>query len=51
MCIVCFQEKQEVAAGNLMFLMNYAYIPKDDILLNNNTFSWAERIVPMIVST
>ena len=46
----CHQEKQEVAAGNLMFLMDYAYITKDDILLNNNTFSWAERIVPMITS-
>ncbi|XP_053376707.1 dynein axonemal heavy chain 3-like [Mercenaria mercenaria] len=45
------KEKQEVAAGNLMFLMHYGYLPKDDILLNNNTFSWAERIIPMITST
>ncbi|KAL4226016.1 hypothetical protein ACF0H5_014003 [Mactra antiquata] len=45
------KEKQEVAAGNLMFLMQYAYLPKDDILLNNNTFSWADRILPMITST
>ncbi|XP_052779096.1 dynein axonemal heavy chain 3-like isoform X2 [Mya arenaria] len=45
------KEKQEVAAGNLLFLMNYGDLPKDDILLNNNTFSWAERIMPMITST
>ncbi|KAL5013226.1 hypothetical protein ScPMuIL_007496 [Solemya velum] len=45
------KDKQEVAAGNLMFLLDYAYLPKDDILLNNNTFSWAERIVPIVKNT
>ncbi|KAH3881436.1 hypothetical protein DPMN_005362, partial [Dreissena polymorpha] len=45
------KEKQEVAAGNLLFLMHYAKLSPNDILLNNNTFSWAERILPMITRT
>ncbi|XP_069141245.1 dynein axonemal heavy chain 3-like isoform X4 [Argopecten irradians] len=45
------KDKQEVAAGNLMFLLEYTYLPKDDIILNNSTFSWADRIVPIITNT
>jgi len=48
---VLWQDKQEVAGGNLMFIMEYTYLPKDDILLNNQTFSWADRIVPIINNT
>ncbi|XP_064633532.1 dynein axonemal heavy chain 3-like isoform X2 [Lineus longissimus] len=42
------KEKLEIAGGNLLFLMEYAYLPKDDVLLNGNTFSWPDRIVPII---
>ena len=40
-----------VAGENLMFLMDYAYLVKDDVLLNGTTFSWPERIMPMIHNT
>ncbi|XP_071815449.1 dynein axonemal heavy chain 3-like isoform X3 [Apostichopus japonicus] len=42
------KEQLEVAAGNLMFLVDYATLTKDDILLNDNTFTWPERILPII---
>ena len=46
--LVKLKEQQAIAASNLMFLMNYAYLIKDDILLNDNTFSWSDRIIPII---
>ena len=45
------REKLEIAGENLSFLMDYAELPKDDILLNGNTFSWPDRIQPMIQNT
>ncbi|KAL3852322.1 hypothetical protein ACJMK2_015979 [Sinanodonta woodiana] len=45
------KDKQEMAAANLSFLMDYAELPSGDILLNNNTFTWSKRILPMITST
>lgn len=45
------QDKLELAAGNLLFLMDYAYLEKDDMLLNDNTFTWPDRIIPMIKNT
>ncbi|XP_071486244.1 dynein axonemal heavy chain 3-like [Diadema antillarum] len=42
------KKKLEVAAGNLMFLMDYAYLIKDDIMLNDQTFTWPDRIMPII---
>jgi dynein heavy chain len=42
------QEKIEIAAGNLLFLMEYAYLPKDNIIINNNTFTWPDRIIPIV---
>ncbi|XP_066284547.1 dynein axonemal heavy chain 3-like isoform X3 [Branchiostoma lanceolatum] len=42
------KEKLDIAAGNLLFLMEYAYLPKDDIYLNHITFTWPERILPII---
>ncbi|XP_070559259.1 dynein axonemal heavy chain 3-like isoform X5 [Ptychodera flava] len=42
------KEKLEIAAENLLFLMDYAYLPKDDILLNDNTFTWSDRVIPII---
>ncbi|XP_041348477.1 dynein heavy chain 3, axonemal-like isoform X2 [Gigantopelta aegis] len=44
-------DKLEIAAGNLMFLMDYAYLPRDDIVINNNTFTWPDRIMPIIQNT
>ncbi|XP_077987554.1 dynein axonemal heavy chain 3-like isoform X2 [Glandiceps talaboti] len=42
------KEKLEIAAENLLFLMDYSYLSKDDILLNDNTFTWSDRVVPII---
>ena len=46
-----FQEKHETAAENLLFLMEYAILSIDDIRLNERTFSWPKRIMPMILAT
>jgi len=46
--LVQLREQLEIAASNLLFLMEYAYLPKDDVLLNDNTFSWPDRIIPII---
>ncbi|KAK6993742.1 dynein heavy chain 3 axonemal, partial [Biomphalaria glabrata] len=43
--------KLEIAAENLIFLMEYAYLPKEDINLHNTTFTWPQRIIPIINST
>ncbi|XP_056430455.1 dynein axonemal heavy chain 3-like [Hyla sarda] len=42
------QDKLAVAAENLLFLMDYASLSKEDIILNGNTFSWPQRIIPII---
>jgi len=36
------------AAENLMFLLDYATLPEEDIKLNDTTFSWPDRILPII---
>jgi len=46
--LVKLKEQLNIAASNLLFLMDYAYLQKDDVLLNDNTFSWPDRIIPMI---
>ncbi|XP_065937642.1 dynein axonemal heavy chain 3 isoform X7 [Magallana gigas] len=45
------KDKQEVAGQNLMFLLDYTYLSNSDISTNNTTFTWAEKIVPIITST
>ena len=50
MIFVILQDKQEVAVGNVMFLLTYTLLPKEDIVHNTNTFSWADRIAPIIVN-
>ncbi|KAK2157592.1 hypothetical protein LSH36_188g04054 [Paralvinella palmiformis] len=45
------REKLFIASQNLMFLMEYAYLPATDVALNSNTFSWPDRILPMIKNT
>lgn len=45
------QDKQEVAGQNLMFLLDYTYLSNSDISTNNTTFTWAEKIMPIITST
>ncbi|XP_073479664.1 dynein axonemal heavy chain 3-like [Aquarana catesbeiana] len=45
------QEKLAVAGENLLFLMDYASLSKEDIILNGNTFSWPQRIIPIINSS
>ncbi|KAG8578269.1 hypothetical protein GDO81_010439 [Engystomops pustulosus] len=42
------EDKLAVAAKNLLFLMDYASLSKEDIILNGNTFSWPQRIIPII---
>lgn len=48
--LVKLKEQLDIAASNLLFLMDYAHLCKDDILLNDNTFSWPGRIIPIIRS-
>ena len=48
---LCLKDKQEVAGQNLMFLLDYTYLSSADISTNNTTFTWAEKIVPIITST
>ena len=31
-----------------MFLLDYATLPDEDIKLNDTTFSWPDRILPII---
>ena len=31
-----------------MFLLDYATLPEEDIKLNDTTFSWPDRILPII---
>uniref|UniRef100_A0A8C5PIE1 AAA+ ATPase domain-containing protein n=1 Tax=Leptobrachium leishanense TaxID=445787 RepID=A0A8C5PIE1_9ANUR len=45
------KDKQAAAAANLFFIVDYASLSKEDIILNGNTFSWPERIVPIITSS
>ncbi|XP_072257294.1 dynein axonemal heavy chain 3-like isoform X3 [Pyxicephalus adspersus] len=45
------QEKLAMAAENLLFLLDYASLSKEDIILNGNTFSWPQRIIPIISSS
>ncbi|XP_043569115.1 dynein axonemal heavy chain 3-like [Chiloscyllium plagiosum] len=42
------KDKLDIAAENLLFLMDYASLSKKDITLNGNTFSWPDRISPLI---
>ncbi|XP_041110137.1 dynein heavy chain 3, axonemal-like isoform X2 [Polyodon spathula] len=42
------KEKLELAAANLLFLLDFAALSKEDVILNGNTFSWPDRIVPII---
>ncbi|PVD24893.1 hypothetical protein C0Q70_15383 [Pomacea canaliculata] len=42
------KDKLEIAGGNLLFLMDYAYLPKDNILINCTTFTWPDRIIPIV---
>ena len=42
------QNQAMPAAENLMFLLDYATLPEEDIKLNDTTFSWPDRILPII---
>ncbi|XP_059151071.1 dynein axonemal heavy chain 3-like [Physella acuta] len=42
------KNKLEIAVDNMMFLMEYAYLPKEDITVNNTTFTWPGRIGPIV---
>ncbi|XP_076804480.1 dynein axonemal heavy chain 3-like isoform X3 [Clavelina lepadiformis] len=46
--LIKLKEQLGVAASNLLFLMDYAHLSKDDVLLNDNTFSWPDRIIPIM---
>ncbi|XP_078090943.1 dynein axonemal heavy chain 3-like [Mustelus asterias] len=46
--VLQLKDKLDIAAENLLFLMDYASLSKKDIVLNGNTFSWPERISPLI---
>ena len=49
--LLLLKDKCAIAAENLMFLMDYASLIKDDIVLNRTTFSWPNRIEPIIDGT
>ena len=49
--LINLKDKCAIAAETLMFLMDYADLVKDDIVLNRSTFSWPNRIDPMITGT
>ncbi|CAH2277605.1 Hypothetical predicted protein [Pelobates cultripes] len=49
--ILEIKDKLAVAAENLFFLLEYASLSKEDIILNGNTFSWPERIMPIITNS
>ncbi|XP_078276213.1 dynein axonemal heavy chain 3-like [Rhinoraja longicauda] len=42
------QEKLDIAAENLLFLVDYASLSNEDISLNCKTFSWPARISPIV---
>ncbi|XP_032895202.1 dynein heavy chain 3, axonemal-like [Amblyraja radiata] len=42
------QEKLDVAAENLLFLVDYARLSNEDISLNSKTFSWPAHIRPIV---
>ncbi|XP_073413059.1 dynein axonemal heavy chain 3-like [Dendrobates tinctorius] len=46
--LLSIKDKLAVAAENLLFLMDHASLSKEDIILNGNTFSWPQRIIPII---
>ncbi|XP_043943753.1 dynein axonemal heavy chain 3-like [Protopterus annectens] len=46
--LIKIKEELEAAAENLMFLIDYAILSKEDIILSGNTFSWPQRIIPII---
>ncbi|XP_031754732.1 dynein heavy chain 3, axonemal [Xenopus tropicalis] len=45
------KDKLAKAAETLLFLNDYAPLSKEDIIINGNTFSWPERIIPIIKSS
>ncbi|XP_051776026.1 dynein axonemal heavy chain 3-like isoform X1 [Erpetoichthys calabaricus] len=42
------KKQLELAATNILFLMGCTHLSKEDIILNGNTFSWPDRIVPLM---
>ena len=38
----------KISAENVLFLMDYAFLKKEDIKLNNVTFRWTDRIQPLL---
>ncbi|KAG2469298.1 DYH7 protein, partial [Polypterus senegalus] len=42
------KKQLELAATNLLFLMDCTHLSKEDMILNGNTFSWPDRIVPLM---
>ena len=41
------QAKVKQAAERLLFLLDYALLPEEDIKLNNQTFNWPGRMEPI----
>lgn len=41
------QAKIKQAAERLLFLLDYALLPEEDIKLNNQTFNWPGRMEPI----
>ncbi|ESO88893.1 hypothetical protein LOTGIDRAFT_125424 [Lottia gigantea] len=45
------KDKLEIAGGNMLFLMDYGYLSSEDLSVNNTTFKWPDRIIPIILNT
>ncbi|XP_067934548.1 dynein axonemal heavy chain 3-like [Watersipora subatra] len=46
--LMVIKEKLEVASANLLFLMEYAILSDSDIINNNTTFRWINKITAII---
>jgi dynein heavy chain, axonemal len=42
------QDQLKISAENVLFLMDYAFLKKEDIILNNITFRWTNKIQPLL---
>ncbi|XP_063719575.1 dynein axonemal heavy chain 3-like [Symsagittifera roscoffensis] len=46
--LVILSDELEASGFNLMFLLEHTFLSKDDLILNATSFSWPERILPIV---
>lgn len=47
-CHIPHQAELEEAADLVLFLMDHAFLADDHLAINETTFTWPERIIPII---